>query len=149
MVQHATLAAATYVNSMLTNLLERLVTIKQPNRPRTEYNALTFDGKGNVDYFALHFLEVSTANEWNKSTMLLHLKETLKDEATTTPAVFEVLRTRYGISPRKARRRLNTLEKKVISSLQEHAIEVQRLVSLGYAEPTKKLSAQNAFRYIL
>lgn len=104
---HASRArSANRVNDRLTDLLERLAMINGTNQPCSEYKTPIFDGKGDVDCLALRFMEVSTA-EWKEGATVLHLKESMKDEAqdggeaTSTPAVFEALRPRYATSQEK------------------------------------------------
>ena len=83
---------------------------------------------------------MADANGWtDRSALLLHLREVLKDGARacgrgdTVDAIFVALRIKYGLTVREARRRLNK-RKDVRTSLQEHASEVERLASIAYAD---------------
>jgi hypothetical protein len=80
------------------------------------------------------------ANEWRHGAAVLHLREALKDgaqdcgRAGDLHLIFNALRARYGLSSREARARLSNLKKDSRTSLQEHAVEVERLVSVAYED---------------
>jgi hypothetical protein len=122
----------------LTNALERLG--QGQARPAVAFRTPTFDGQGDVELFISQFQEVAAANQWEEVAVLLHLREALKENARdcgrapTTGGILTALRARYGLSPREARTRLNTLHRDHTTTLQEHAMEVQRLVGVAYAD---------------
>ena len=100
----------------------------------------SFDGEGDVDLFIQHFQEVAEANRWNGMATLLHLREALQGGAreygrpATTEEVFTALRSRYGLTPKEARSRLNGLKKEPRQSLHDHAIEIEKLVRKAFGE---------------
>lgn len=57
-----------------------MVTVNRPAQAHAEYKTPTFDRKGNVEYFTLQPIVVSTANEWDGVAVLLHLRAALKDK---------------------------------------------------------------------
>ena len=124
----------------LTEVLERLAGRPVVPAPAPQFRAPQYNGQGDVEYFVSRFEAVSDANDWGHAAALLHLREALKEDAEgcgkapTVPAVYAALRARFGLSPREARSRLSTLRKEYRTSLQEHAAEVERLISIAYGE---------------
>ena len=108
--------------------------------PAPQFKAPQYNGQGDVEYFISRFEEISDANGWGDAAALLHLREALKDNAEgcgrapSVLAVYAALRARFGLSPREARARLSTLRKEYKTSLQEHAAEVERLITIAYGE---------------
>lgn len=131
---------ATQENAVLGRLTDVLERMWQDPRPRVgdTFKAPSYDGQGNVEYFIRQFGEVAAANRWQEAAQLLHLREALKDtardcgQAGTVAAIYMTLRARFGITEREARSRLATLKKEYRTTLQEHAMEVERLVDLAY-----------------
>ena len=122
----------------LADVLERLWA--ERGTAREQFKAPQYDGRGDVEYFIQHFQEVAMANQWGTGATLLHLRRALIDGATacgkptTEAGIYTALRSRYGLSPREARARLSTLRKDYKVSLQEHAMEVERLTNLAYGD---------------
>ncbi len=122
----------------LVGLLEQVVA-RRPQES-SAFKAPRYQGKGDVEYFISRFRAVSEANRWDQASTLLHLQESLIEEAETcgraasTTAIYTALRARFGLSVREARSRLTTLRKGMETSLQEHAMEVERLVGVAYAD---------------
>ena len=48
--------------------------------------------------------------------------------------VFTALRSRYGLTPKEARTRLNGLKKEPRQSLHDHAIEIEKLVRKAFGD---------------
>ena len=123
----------------LTDILERMWDAPRPEA-RPHFKAPQYEGSGDIDYFIQQFQDVALANQWNQGATLLHLREALKEGARdcgrpgNIAGIYEALRARYGCSPREARTRLAGLKKDFKTALPEHAIEVQRLVRLAYAD---------------
>ena len=71
---------------------------------------------------------------------LLQFKEALQGGAredgrpATTEEVFAALRSRYGLTPKEARTRLNGLKKEPRQSLHDHAIEIEKLVRKAFGD---------------
>lgn len=127
----------------LTEVLERLVagaTAHQPPPPRDEFKAPRFEGTGDVEYFITQFLEVAGANNWQPGAAVIHLRAALKDtardcgKAQTVDGIFANLRARFGLTAREAKAKLAVLRRDHKTTLQEHACEVERLVSTAYAD---------------
>jgi len=126
----------------LADVLERLWNDRdrEPRTSKEPYRAPQFDGQGDVEFFIQQFQEVAAANEWGARATVLHLRRALQEGATdcgkpsTEEGIYNALRNRYGLSPREARARLSTLKKEYRTSLQEHAMEVERLVTLAYGD---------------
>ena len=108
-----------------------------PARTQKEFKLPRFDGKSDVELFLQQFEEISEANEWNPAASRLHLKEALVDGArdcsrpVTTEGVVIALRARYGLTTREARAKLATLRKDHGATLQEHRVDVERLVDVA------------------
>ena len=128
----------------LAGVLERQEHVGELRRPiegvRDRFKAPTFDGAGDVELFIQQFGEVSQANSWEDAAALLHLKESLKEgsrdcgQAGTLQGVETALRARYGLSTREARSRLTSLRRDSRTTLQEHAVAVEKLVHTAYAD---------------
>ena len=124
----------------LVDALERLAAGPRQVALAQPFKAPQFEGKGDVEYFITRFEEVSVTNGWEPAAALLHIREALKEGAqdcgrgATVAAVFTALRARYGLSPREARSRLSTLRKEFQTTLQEHAVDVDRLISIAYPD---------------
>ena len=109
------------------------------SRPERDFKPPKFDGSDDVELFISQFQEVAEANQWSAGSARLHLREVLKDGAKscgrgeTTDAIFAALRTKFGLTVREARSRLN-LKKEVKVSLQDHAAEIERLANIAYAD---------------
>ena len=121
----------------LTDTLER-VGNGQPRRD--SYKASKYEGLGDLEYFIDQFLDVAEANDWDHDGALLHLRANLKGEAKdcgrnpTLQGVFDSLRGRFGVTPKKARTKVATIKKSAKMSSQQHADEITRLVARGYVE---------------
>ena len=125
----------------LTGAMERIAGTARPAAPlRDPFKAPQFDGTGEVNYFIQQFTDVADANQWNAAAALLHLREALKDgarecgKANTIAGIFAALQARFGLSIREARAKLTSLRRDSRTSLQEHAAEVEKLVSIAYAD---------------
>jgi len=123
----------------LAEMLQRMW--ERPQRQdRDSFKAPQFDGTGEVLYFIQQFRDVMDANKWNPTAALLHLRQSLKGsaqecgKANTIEAVFNVLKSRFGMTVREARTKLTSLRKEHRATLQEHALEVERLVNVAYSE---------------
>ena len=64
------------------------------------------------------------------------MKETARDcgRPDTLDGIFDALRARFGLSAREARAKLASLKRNHQTTLQEHAAEVERLVTIAYAD---------------
>ena len=137
-------------------VLDRLADIlegfqmEQRHQVRQHFKPPTYRGDGDVELFIRQFQEVAEANNWNQIATLLHLRESLEDKAQTcsradTPqGVFAALRARFGLTPREARSRLAGLKKDSRCPIHDHAVEVERLVQIAYAELPEHLRAEMA-----
>ena len=123
--------------AQLTTLLAQA--LNQPPAPREVFKAPEFDGSSDVEGFIHQFRDVSQANGWSDIAALLHIRAKLKGDARdcghgeSLHAVFSALRARYGMTNREARIRLANLRRTTQTTLQAHAMEVDRLVQLAYA----------------
>jgi len=108
-------------------------------RPR-EFKLPSYDGKTDVELFIQEFEEIRDANDWNRGASRLHLKGALVDSARdcgrppTLEGVLDALRARFGLTTREARAKLASLRKEPNTTLQEHGVEVERLVGIAYAD---------------
>ena len=107
---------------------------------REQFKPPQFNGEGDVELFIQQFVEVAAANEWNDMSALLHLRESLQEGAkeygrpATVEAVFAALRSRYGLSQKEARHKLNQLKKDARHTLHDHAIAVEKLIRKAFEE---------------
>jgi hypothetical protein len=130
----------------LTEVLEQLATPRPP--PRKDFKAPHFAGTGNVEVFIRQFSDVADANQWSNAATLLHLRESLDDEArdcgsaATIEEIFNALRARYGLTTREARSKLSSLKKEYKVTLQEHASHVEQLVSVAYSELSEQMQRE-------
>ena len=114
--------------------------LNQRNQPRNSFRPPLFKGDGDVELFIQQFQEVATANEWTPMATMLHLRESLEDKAQgcsradTTPGIFAALRARFGLTAREARNQIANLKRDSRCPLHDHAVEVERLVQVAYAE---------------
>ena len=138
------------VLARLANALERI-----GGRDRAPvFKAPKYNGTGDIEYFLDQFNEVAEANRWDDASTLIHLRESLKDEARecgrspTQQGVEDRLRNRFGLTPREARAKLALCKKASKTSLQQHADDISRLVQRGYVElepPQRRTLAVEAF----
>ena len=140
------------VLARLANALERIG--GRDRAPAPVFKAPKYNGTGDVEYFLDQFTEVAEANGWDDASTLIHLRESLKDEARecgrspTLQGVEDRLRTRFGLTPREARAKLALCKKAPKTSLQQHADDISRLVQRGYLElepPQRRTLAVEAF----
>ena len=124
--------------------------VNQRNQPRNSFKPPQFGGEGDVELFIQQFQEVAGANEWTPIATLLHLRESLTERAQacsradSAQGIFAALRARFGLTPREARTRLTMLKRDSRCSLHDHAVEVERLVQIAYAELPDHLKAEMA-----
>ena len=101
--QQAVPPPATAVNLLarLTQALERI----GERAPRATFKSPKYDGTGDVEYFLDQFHEVAEANHWDNASTLIHLRESLKEEARecgrsqTIQGIEARLRGRFGMTP--------------------------------------------------
>ena len=123
----------------LLNVL-RDMRVDQREVRREHFKPPQYNGEGDVELFIQQFNEVAAANDWNDVSTLLHLRESLQEgakeygRAVTAEAVFAALRSRYGLSQREARHRLNGLKKDAKHTLHDHAITVEKLVRKAFED---------------
>ena len=124
--------------------------LNQRNQPRNQFKPPQFGGEGDVELFIRQFQEVAEANQWTRMATLLHLRECLTDKAQTCSrsdqpeGIFAALRSRFGLTPREARTRLASLRRDGRCPLHDHAVEVERLVQVAYAELPEHIRADMA-----
>ena len=108
-----------------------------------------------MEYLISRFEEISDANGGGDAAALLHLREALKENAEgcgrapSVLAVYAALRARFGLSPREPISQLSTLWKEYRTSLQEHAVEVERLIAIAYGELPVEYQAGHEVRNVL
>ena len=71
------------------------------------------------------------ANDWGAGSALLHLRERLKDQAKDCGQGQSV---RFGMTTKEARTKLAGLRRTCRTTLQEHAMEVERLTNIAYPD---------------
>ena len=124
---------------MVGRLAQAIEAMANPGR-RDAFKAPQFDGTGDVNYFIQQFIDVADANGWQPAAAVLHLREALRQEArdcgkaNDVAGIFELLRSRFGLTNREARARITSLRRDHQTSLQAHAAEVDRLVKVAYAD---------------
>lgn len=97
-----------------------------------------FDGTGDVELFLLQFADVAKLNKWKSDEHLLHFRLSLTNKAIdcsrgqTISEITEMLRIRFGTSPRQAREKLRRLKKLPKQTIHDLGIETQRLTRLAY-----------------
>ena len=96
-----------------------------------------------MEDFIQQFQEVAIANDWSGMATLLHIHTNLKDDVcrcgshATLEEVLEALRSKYGLTIRKAVSRLSRLKRETKLSLTQHATEVKKLVDAANADLTR------------
>ena len=63
----------------MTELMERMWSA---STERKDFEPPQYTGKGDVELFIRHFMDVAGTNEWPRQATLLHLRAALKEEAT-------------------------------------------------------------------
>ena len=93
-------------------------------------------------------MDVVDGNQWNPTTTLLLLPEALKDGTRecgkAIANIFAALQIRSGLSVREATAKLTSLRWESRTSLQEHAAEVEKLVSIAYADLPERYQEEMA-----
>ena len=90
----------------MTELMERMWSA---STERKDFEPPQYTGKGDVELFIRHFMDVAGTNKWSRQATLLHLRAALKEEATDcgraeyVDGIVGALRARYGLTPREAR----------------------------------------------
>ena len=131
----------------LTDILEGMQ-LEQRHHARQQFKPPHYRGDGDVELFIRQFQMVAEANEWTQLATLLHLRECLEEKAQacgradTPMGIFVALRSRFGLTPREARSRLAGLRRDSRCPIQDHAVEVERLVQIAYAELPEHLRAE-------
>lgn len=109
------------------------------NGGKQRHKLPTYKGEGDVSMYIDHFKEVAVANRWNEMDTLINLRSALEGPARdcggapNVEAIYDALKTRFGIAPRQARERLRNLKKSHRATLSEFAVEVERLVNIAYS----------------
>ena len=126
--------------AMMDRLTEAIERMGQNNdRRHRDFEAPTFNGKGDVELFIRQFTDVAETNDWSAMATLLHLRRALQDGANECSRsrdvrdIFASLRARYGMTAREARAKLAGLRGDSKTTLQEHSAEVERLIGIAYA----------------
>lgn len=107
---------------------------------RNRFKPPTYDGSTDIELFVRQFNDVRAANNWNRAATLLHLRSCLQDDAidsgtgATVDEIFTNLRSRFGLTERQARDRLNMLQRTSGQSLQALGLEAERLVTVAYPD---------------
>ena len=134
----------TLLMDQLVTRLERLQTVK-----RTEFKPPVYEGQTDVELFITQFQDVAVANDWSATEALLHLRNCLRGDAVecgrevSLADTFQSLRARFGLTPKQARERLQTLQKKNKQSFHELGSEINKLVQVAYPEQTMAFKTQN------
>ena len=135
----------------MTELMERM---GRAPPERRDFVPPQYTGKGDVELFIRHFMDVAGHNDWSRQATLLHLRAALKEEATDCgraeyiDGIVGALRARYGLTPREARARMVGLKRDARTTLHEHSTTVERLVEVAYPEvpaDTRRTMAVDTF----
>lgn len=128
----------------LEDLLARLLV--KPNRK--EFKPPRFNGETDVELFISMFLDVSQANQWEGTETALHLRGCLEGpaaesgRASTLPEILESLRSRYGLTARQARDKLDRVKKTPKQTLYDYGSEITKLTSIAYAAQDEDFQRQ-------
>ena len=88
--------------------------------------------------FIQQFMDIAHANRWDEREILLHLRINLTEKAQEcgqfdkTEDVLEELRSRFGITYRRARDKLDLMRKSSGQGIHELGMEISKLVKLAY-----------------
>jgi hypothetical protein len=135
---------------MIAELIHQRPVAAAPVPVIRDFKLPKYDGKSDVELFIEQFTVIGRTNQWQDAGALLHLKEALVDDArdcsrgATIEAVLDTLRLRFGVSRREARTKLSSIKKDNTTSLQEHSVELQRLVEIAYPDYTIRQKAEMA-----
>lgn len=147
----ATLLHITEVLEGLTTRIAEPIRVVVPAAPAT-FKPPRFDGHGDVELFITHFGQVAEANNWPQATALLHLKESLTNEAhectraDTLTGVLAALRARFGLSVEQALAKLEGLKRDPRTSLREHGTTVSKIVAASFPEQDLEFRETMALR---
>ena len=120
--------------------LDQLVEALQAgsNGSKKQIKASVFTGVGDVEMFIQQFMDIAHANRWDERETLLHLRLNLTEKAQEcgqfdkTEDVLEELRSRFGITFRQARDKLELRHKLSSQGIHELGMEISKLVKLAY-----------------
>ena len=133
-------AALDRVAEMMETIAARELERAQRGGREREFKAPEYAGRGDVEYFIRQFDQVAEANEWTAAATLIHLRESLKEDARECGRAGDVegimtnLRSSFGMTQREARAQLATVRRDSTTTLQEHARTIERLTHLAYAD---------------
>jgi len=114
----------------------------QPGDEKHKYRLKvpTFTGIEDVEQFISEFNETRDITQWPPRVALAKLRGALTGEAKpyghrpNVNGIFIALQDRFGIIALDARSRLQRLLRKEDTSLQDHALAVQRLARIAYSD---------------
>ena len=129
----------------LTDVLERLFLQQHEILPvtpvqREVFKAPDFDDKSDVENFIQQFEDEMIFNDWSAGSALLHLRERLKGQAKdcvqeqSVRVIYGILKARFGMTTKEAQTKLAGLRRTCRTTLQEHAMEVERLTNIAYLD---------------
>ena len=131
-------AAMDRVAEMMEMMAARELERVQRGGREREYKAPEYNGQGDIEYFIRQFLQVAEANDWPGAAVLIHLRESLKEEARECGRAEDVdgilvnLRSRFGMTRREARSQLAVVCKDYATTLQEHSKTIEQLINIAY-----------------
>ena len=105
---------------------------------KKQIKAPVFTGVGDVEMFIQQFMDIAHANRWDEREILLHFRLNLTEKAQEcgqfdkTEDVLEELRSRFGITFRQARDKLDLRHKLPSQGIHELGMEISKLVKLAY-----------------
>ena len=138
--EEMTAQSSVAIMDRLANALEKLSSAQPAVAKQADFKAPDFNGDGDVENFIQQYKEVAAANDWSKTTALLHIRTYLQDEAnecgnySTLAKAFRALCSMYVISRREARTGLAHFKRDTKLALREHATTVEKLVEAAYAD---------------
>ena len=136
-------------------LVELLETVIQARSVNHVVMPPVFDGRGDVYLFLERFKEVRHINGWEDGMAMVRLKSCLIGDATNCATgrslvrVERNLQIKYGYTVREARRRIAELQSKSGQDLFSSAVEIDRLVRVGYPGETEDYLSELGIRAFL
>ena len=123
----------------LVKALTQALLMRRPQEPAQLFKTPQYTDIRDVEYFIARFQKVADANCWKEGATLLHLQALVKraedcGQVESPKAALNTFRARFVPSARQALSRLSVLQQNENMPLQEHAMEVERLVHIAYED---------------
>jgi len=133
-------AALDRVAEMMETIAARELERAQRGGQDRAFKAPEYVGQGDVEYFIRQFNQVAEANAWSAEATLIHLRESLKEDARDCgragdlDGIWGNLRSSFGMTRREAQSQLAIIRRAPSTTLQAHARTIEQLALIAYGD---------------